>query len=202
MDDTVNDPEPPRQDTGTADQPAVDRPRRNFLAEAVAIVIGAVITLIPFVFGMVVFLHPLLRRKEKKGSEGFIRITTLDSVPDDGVPRQFPVIADRVDAWNYLPNELIGAVYVRRKAGEMMVQVFNVICPHAGCFVNHSAHRQAYHCPCHHSLFSFDGHAEANSPSPRDLDPMEVDRERLEKTGEVWIKFVNYLTGKAQRIPK
>ena len=62
-------------------------------------------------------------------------ITTLDTLPKDGTPQKFAIIAGRVDAWNKLPNAPIGAIYLRR-VGEKGVEAINVVCPHAGCFVD------------------------------------------------------------------
>ena len=117
---------------------ASGEPRRNFLVEAAAMVVGGILMLFPLASGMLVFLDPVLRKK-KAGDSGLVRVATLDSVPDDGIPRSFPVIASRQDAWNYFPNEPVGAVYIRRQPGEKEVQVFNVICPHLGCFVGFRA---------------------------------------------------------------
>ncbi|MEX0979346.1 MAG: hypothetical protein WDZ48_10860, partial [Pirellulales bacterium] len=79
-----------------AAQDAIDR--RGFLARTGAVVIGALVVLVPSASGLAVFLDPL-RRKNGNGGK-FLRVATLDSVPDDGVVRQFPVIAEHVDAWN------------------------------------------------------------------------------------------------------
>ena len=66
---------------------------------------------------------------------GLTRVTTLDSIPNDGLPRKFPIIASRTDAWNKFPDAPIGAIYLRR-TGEKKVEALNVVCPHAGCFVD------------------------------------------------------------------
>ena len=42
-------------------------------------------------------------------------------------------------------------------AEENGVQAFNVVCPHAGCFVRFNAERNQYVCPCHNSAFELDG---------------------------------------------
>ena len=60
------------------------------------------------------FFDPL-RRSRALGK--LIPVAPLDAVPDDGIPHEFPVVAERVDAWNR-SLEPIGAVYLRRKAGE------------------------------------------------------------------------------------
>jgi len=95
--------------------------RRSMLGIAAA-TIGAVVGLVPLAAGLMVFLDPLLRKKQKPlayresnaGNNSMIRVATLDELPEDGIPRRFPVIADRVDAWNFTPAQRIGAVWIRR----------------------------------------------------------------------------------------
>lgn len=180
---------------GTADVPQ----RRNFLTAAVAGTVGFVLSLFPVAVGAVVFLDPLLGKKKRKSKS--IRVATLDSLPADGTPVRVPVMSDLVDAWTRQANQPIGAVYLRRI--EDQVIAFNAICPHAGCFVNFAADRNLFQCPCHTSSFDLQGNRESgHSPSPRDMDTLEVDQEKLSETGEVWIEFVNYYPGKAERIAK
>ena len=109
------------------------------------------------------------------------------------------VIADRQDAWNLFPKEPIGAVYLR-KTDKGEVIAFNVICPHLGCAVDYSNSSKSFKCPCHDSSFTLDG-APSNSIPPRGMDTLEVDPARL-KQGEVWVKFENFRTGEAHKVPK
>src|SRR5438309_4689223 len=44
----------------------------------------------------------------------------------------------------------LGAVYLRRTP-DGKLQAFNVVCPHAGCFVDFLPERGMYLCPCHNS---------------------------------------------------
>ncbi|MHC4942318.1 MAG: QcrA and Rieske domain-containing protein [Planctomycetota bacterium] len=165
--------------------------RRNFLKKLLAGVVGFILVLSPFLSGLLVFLDPL-RRKSK--STGFLRVAVLDSVPADGMARRFPVIAERTDAWNRYLNEPIGAVYLYRTQGAEDVLAFNAICPHAGCSVDFNMEAREFRCPCHNSRFTSEGVRldPGASPSPRDLDRLEVDSARL-KQGEVWIEFKNFL---------
>jgi menaquinol-cytochrome c reductase iron-sulfur subunit len=164
-----------------------------------ATIIGAFIGIVPFAAGLATFLDPLLRRK-KGGESGDgpkpLRVASLDALPADGTPVQVPVIADLTDAWNREANQPIGAVYLRREGDN--VTCFNAICPHAGCFVGYAADRHVFQCPCHTSSFQLDGHRIMPSPSPRDMDDLSVDPEKL-KSGEVWVQFVNYYPGKEHR---
>ncbi len=177
------------------DQPhAADR--RDFLARSLAVAAGGVVGAAPVAAGVCVFLDPLNRAS---GLGDWVRVTTLNSLPADGVPRQFPVISDRADAWNRYPQEPIGAVYLAR-SGSDEVSCFNAVCPHAGCFVDARPAAQQFRCPCHDSAFEFNGRRVGpDCPSPRDLDSLEVDATRL-AAGEVWVRFQNYRAGKAEKI--
>jgi len=171
-------------------------PRRNFLVEFWAIAIGGLVGAFPFLTGLVVFLDPL--RKASANVE-FVKIARLDSVPDDGVPRQFPVVKPQKDAWTYSPNERVGAVFLRREAGSEKVEAFNVVCPHAGCFVGFDKTSNVFQCPCHTSSFNMDGSIISPSPSPRGMD--KFDDTKVED-GWVLVPFVNYITGKHEKIEK
>jgi menaquinol-cytochrome c reductase iron-sulfur subunit len=180
--------------------------RRNVLAGAAALIIGGLVGLVPFGAGLLVLLDPILKRKASAGSgegtEGesrpYRRVATLETLPE-GVPVQVPVIADLTDAWNREPNQPVGAVYLRRNGNS--VECFNAICPHAGCFVAYAADRKVFQCPCHTSSFQLDGTRILPSPSPRDMDALKVDPLKL-KNGEVWVEFVNYYPGHAEREAK
>jgi quinol---cytochrome c reductase iron-sulfur subunit, bacillus type len=184
-------------------QPDTHRPpieRRSFLTRAAAVILGGIAALFPFAVGLFTFADPLRRRANGEG-DGFIRIASLSAVPDDGVPQQFPVVADRVDAWSRLPNEAIGVVYLVRKPGQETPTAFNAICPHAGCFVTHSATRNLFQCPCHNSAFTLDGSIIQPSPSPRDMDELTCAIRQAGANKEVWVKFQNYLAGRQDQIP-
>jgi menaquinol-cytochrome c reductase iron-sulfur subunit len=174
--------------------------RRSFITRAAAAVLGGIAALFPFAVGLFTFADPLRRRATGEG-DGFIRIAPLSAVPDDGTPQQFAVVADRVDAWNRLPNEAIGVVYLVRKPDQETPTAFNAICPHAGCFVTHSANRNLFQCPCHNSAFALDGSIIQPSPSPRVMDKLECAIREAGGDKEVWVKFQNYLAGRQDQIP-
>lgn len=181
--------------TGKPQEP----PRRNFMLAFAAGAIGTLIALFPFGAGLLTFLDPVLRKKPPSEKGKLLRVGLVDNVPADGTPVQVPVIADLTDGWNRESNQPIGAVYLRRDGGKVIA--FNAICPHAGCFVGFDGGRGCFQCPCHTSSFALDGAVMHPSPSPRDMDPLEIDQEKL-KEGEVWIYFQNYYPGKAEREPK
>jgi menaquinol-cytochrome c reductase iron-sulfur subunit len=168
--------------------------RRDFLLKAAAVGIGAVTTLVPAGAGLATFLDPL-RHKAKAGA--FLRVATLASLPEDGTPRQYPVVSERTDAWNKFPQVRVGAIYLR-KTGAKEVLAINVVCPHAGCFVNYQPDHKQYLCPCHNSSFALDGSIkDQSSPSPRPLDALEV---KIDADGAVWVKFENYRPGVHEKV--
>jgi Rieske Fe-S protein len=169
--------------------------RRGFFKKAACHVLGAILTLIPFGAGLAVWLDPARR---KATGDQVVRVANLSALPDDGVPRKFAVLASRVDAWNRSPETAIGAVYLRREKGAKP-RAFNVVCPHAGCFVDYLAARDGYLCPCHNSTFALDGKInDPKSPAPRGLDELEVE---VRNETELWVKFRNYRAGVSEQIP-
>lgn len=196
--------ENPSEPLAGQSQPAADEPaccgenRRGFIAQAIALVVGTVTIVVPAVVGIVAFLNPL-RQRSQAGMA--VRLTTLDVLPEDGTPRKFPIIADRVDAWNRFPNEPIGAVYLRR-SGAKAVEAIQVTCPHAGCKVKFEATADGgkFFCPCHGASFDLSGkRLDATSPSPRDLDTLDVE---IRDAGDVWVKFQDFQTGTSAKVAK
>jgi menaquinol-cytochrome c reductase iron-sulfur subunit len=169
--------------------------RRGFLKAALSVIIGAVIGLVPLISGLIVYLDPLRR---KSSAAGAVRVASLDALPADGIPRKFQVLATRVDAWNKFPDVPIGAVYLRRTP-DNKVEALNVVCPHAGCFVDFVPDKAKYHCPCHNSSFTVAGKIDdPASPSPRGLDSLEV---QVRDGKEIWVNFQNFQAGRAEKIP-
>jgi menaquinol-cytochrome c reductase iron-sulfur subunit len=172
--------------------------RRSFFARAAAVAIGALITLFPLAAGLFVFADPLRRGA---AGPGFIKLTNLDWVPGDGVPRAFPVVASCIDAWTCFPSEPIGAVFVRRKQGDAKLEVFQTTCPHAGCMLDYSASGDDFKCPCHNSAFQLDGQLDYG-PSPRPMDSLAYEIRDNHGVKEVWVKFETFHTGIAEKIAK
>jgi menaquinol-cytochrome c reductase iron-sulfur subunit len=169
--------------------------RRNFLKKIFAAGVSGLIGLVPLAAGLAVFLDPLRR---KASAAEAVRVTTLDALPDDGVPRQFPVVARSSDAWSKSASARVGAVYLRRTA-DGGVQALNVVCPHAGCFVDFLAERNGFLCPCHNSSFALDGKiADPASPAARAMDSLPVE---VRNGNEVWVTFQNFQAGRAEKVP-
>lgn len=192
------------------DSPLADPPpteRRSFLTSAAAIVVGAIVAIFPFAAGLGVLFDPLRRRG--KGAAGvdsedavqFVRIGPLDVLPADGVPHQFVLTDDVVDAWTRSPAQRVGTAFLMRtdaKAGPQ-ITAFSSVCPHLGCAVDFNAPAGEFECPCHASAFAKDG-AKLFGPSLRGLDPLAV---KLVDTGgqqEIWVERARFRTGISERI--
>jgi menaquinol-cytochrome c reductase iron-sulfur subunit len=171
--------------------------RRGFLEKAAAVSCGAIALATPVAAGVAAFLNPL--RQKSPGGE-FMRLASLDAIPEDGTPLKVPVIADRTDAWSRFPKESIGAVFLSRPGGKAKgdVTALQVICPHAGCSINFDVSGHKYFCPCHAASFDLAGvRTDATSPSPRNMDSLEVE---IRNKNEVWVKFQTFGVGTAQKV--
>lgn len=171
--------------------------RRRFLTKLLALVFGSVAGLVPVGAGLRVFTSPLTMRSNG-AQDNAVHVTNLELLPDDGVPRKFPVVADRRDAFSLYPHVPVGAVYLRR-AKDQTVTALNVACPHAGCFVDYIPKNNRYFCPCHGSSFELTGAInDPASPSPRGMDALEVE---VRNNSEVWVKFQNFEAGHKGKTP-
>ena len=178
---------------------APGEPRRDFISQALAVVIGTGVVVPPLAAGVVMFLDPVLRKDAALAS---IRIAPLAAVPDDGVPRPFAVLADCRDAWTTQLDQPIGKVYLRRQPGSDKVQAFNATCPHAGCMVDFKPERNQFQCPCHTSAFEIDGARVMPCVSPRDLDDLKCEVRSDGGEPSVYVEFVNFYSGMHEKKPK
>lgn len=96
-----------------------------------------------------------------------------------GVPKRVAIVGDEVDAWTRAPKRKLGSVWLHRTS-EREVKAFTATCPHLGCavdVVNDAAGKPiGYNCPCHDSNFDLGGNR-GEGPSPRGLDPLQVELE-------------------------
>jgi Rieske Fe-S protein len=169
--------------------------RRTFFKKGLAVSVACVAALVPIVTGVTVLLAPLRRRFKDNGL--LIRIAPLAALPADGVPRKFTVVSDRTDGWNKYLDVPVGAIYLRR-TGPQAIEALNVVCPHAGGFIDYHAESQCFICPLHDSQFTLDGSIrKPRSPSPRAMDSLPVEI----RGQEIWVRFENFRTGVAQKIP-
>jgi Rieske Fe-S protein len=178
--------------------------RRSFLTKLGAISVGTIVAVFPFAAGWGVAISPLNRKKddssEGHADDGFVRVCPLDSLPADGVPHAFVVIADVVDAWTRAVNQRIGEVYLTRTDvdGKPKITAFTATCPHLGCAVEFNGAESRYECPCHASAFAKDG-ARLFGPSLRGLDQLDVLNKDNGGAPEVWVRYERFRTGIAER---
>jgi menaquinol-cytochrome c reductase iron-sulfur subunit len=182
---------------------APEPPRRGFFRKLLAMAVGGIVVAVPAAAGLAVFLDPVRKARKQGGSAAdFIPVAPLNAVPADGRPAKFQVIADRSDAWNRYKNVPLGAVYVKRTAagpgGDPAVRAWNVVCPHAGCFVDVAADGRSFRCPCHNSGFSETGAQLPGCVSPRPMDELPVDPDAL-KRGLVKVQFQNFVAGTGEK---
>lgn len=175
-------------------QPGEDR--RSFLAKMAGVTAGSlllVLASLPFVPGLITFLDPIIRKRG--GRSGLVKVATLAQIPADGVPRKFPIIAEKIDAWTKSVTE-VGVVYLRRENEKDPPTAFQAACPHAGCFVSYALPK--FRCPCHNSYFTVEGAREnpESCPSPRDLDTLVVEV----RGDEVWVDYKNFVAGIAEKV--
>ena len=166
-----------------------DVPRRGFFSKAAAVVVGSVVGAVPAIASLGFIFGPLIKRDGGiVGSrDGFMPLGVgSDALPADGTPQSFKVVANKVDAWNYFPDQEIGSVWLR-KTPEGEIVAFNTICPHLGCSVDYRGAQQDFYCPCHFSSFNLDGEKQ-NSIPPRDMDGLKV----KEIDGKIWVEYKKF----------
>jgi Rieske Fe-S protein len=168
--------------------------RRGFFKGAATVVLGVAAILAPIGAAVNLLFDPLKRKSP--AAANLVRVASLSSVPADGIPRKFAIVADRTDAWNKFPNTPIGAVYLRR-TDDKTIEAFNVVCPHAGGFIDYNTQNKCFLCPLHNSSFALDGSIkDPSSPSPRPMDSLKVEV----RDGEIWVAFKNFLAGTREKI--
>lgn len=179
--------------SGSEESPLTGRPRRSLTRRMVTGVLGLLAVGGPLATGLAAFFTPL----GKKGKQAqYLPVTSLDALPDDGMPHRFPVLSDKTNAWTTERNVPIGSVYLKRTGKKVIA--WNSICPHLGCEVDAWANG-TFRCPCHNSSFAADGSLLPNSVSPRALDTLEVDEAALAK-GEVRVKYQKFVASTHQKI--
>jgi quinol---cytochrome c reductase iron-sulfur subunit, bacillus type len=192
------------------DSPIAERQpsdRRSFLTSATAILIGGIVAVFPFAVGLGVLFDPLRRRAKgigaKDSADGvrFVRVGPLDVLPADGVPHQFALTDDVVDAWTRSPAQRIGTAFLTRTntADGPKVTAFSSVCPHLGCAVDYNPSKGEYDCPCHASAFAKDG-KKLFGPSLRGLDPLAVKIVDDGGRQEIWVEQARFRAGIAERI--
>jgi quinol---cytochrome c reductase iron-sulfur subunit, bacillus type len=196
-------------DSQRASSPPDPNPRRSFLASVGALVFGGIATIFPFATGLGVLIDPLRRGRTGQSAESgpgaepkFVRVGPLDLLPEDGIPRQFAVTEDTVDAWTRVLGDRVGTVFLTRASVDkgLAVTAFSSTCPHLGCAVDFNAAARQFECPCHKSAFAKDGQ-KLYGPTLRGLDPLTVKLVDANGQQEIWVAYERFRCGVAERIP-
>jgi Rieske Fe-S protein len=167
-------------------QPAVSD-RRGFMKMVAGLLAAAAGTLaaVP-VLGSA--LSPLLR--PKSAETGFLRAAAVEDL-EPGVPRRVELTGVVVDGWTRAVG-VLGAVWLLKKA-DGTVLALSSFCPHSGCSIGQKT-QTTYTCPCHDSTFQLDGTA-SDGPSPRPMDPLEVQLQGK----EVFVRWRRFKVGVKER---
>jgi Rieske Fe-S protein len=165
------------------------------LAAIAAGTLGLIAGVAAVVPGATTLFLPLFGKKKTEGRK--IRVALLAAIPPDGVPRPFPVIAERVDQWSRYPREKIGEVFLVLDSAGAVPRCFTATCPHLGCAVDFKPQQGEFRCPCHTSAFAVDGSV-ISGPSPRPLDTLEVEV----RDGQVYVDFKKFRSVLDEKVPE
>ena len=170
--------------------------RRWFFVSATQF-LGFLLGLLVAIPGVAFLIDPLRRR----GAESrYRRLPVSLNELEPGVPRAFPIIEERTDAWVKYPAEPVGSVWLVRAAGdEMKVTAFTAECPHLGCAIGLSGDHRSFFCPCHQSAFELDGKPR-NAVPPRGMDQLDVEAIKS-PTDRISVKFERFRTQSPEKIP-
>lgn len=173
---------------------ANDSSRREFLQKVACVGLGGCALLGPVVAGAVIVAHPLL---EKRGNGVLARLALLEDLPVGGAPQLYQVMDEPTHSWLKFPRQAIGSVFLWQPVAGQVV-AFNAACPHVSGPLSYREAEQDFHCPLHDSRFALDGRRLAvESPSPRDLDALEVEI----RDQEVWVHFQRFIPNTTEKIP-
>jgi Rieske Fe-S protein len=189
-------------------------PRRRDFLRIGSLLIGSLSALVLAVPGAAFVLSPLIRGKDRGPSksnpdaptttagDGFTPLARFaDLVPN--VPRSFPVVEARLDAWVKYPAEPIGLVWLVRQpeGAKEPVLALSAECPHLACSISLAPDGAGFFCPCHTSSFALDG-ARQNAVPPRGMDRLEVAPfDPADPAAWVSVRYVRFRTMIEEAIP-
>ncbi len=194
----------PLNGDGLATAAPAQSSRRRFF-EVGTKVLGGLIGLGLAIPGVAYLIDPL-RRKDGPSALRALPVTLAELQVD--VPRQFPIVEARSDAWVQYPAEPVGSVWLVKQpegAAEPVV-AFTSECPHLGCAINLNADGRSFLCPCHTSAFKLDGER-MNKVPPRSMDRLEVEVPktadgRFDTAARIRVKFERFRAQSEEKIPR
>ena len=171
-----------------------DSTRRDFLQRVACVGLGGCALMGPVVASAVVVAHPLI---ERRPGGLMVRLAGLADLAVGGPPQLYQVLDEPTEAWLKFSRRAIGSVFLMRVA-ESEVRAFNAACPHVSGPITWREEAKDFYCPLHESRFSPEGERlAANSPSPRNMDSLDVDL----RGEEIWVRFQNFTPNTAEKKP-
>jgi menaquinol-cytochrome c reductase iron-sulfur subunit len=159
----------------------------------------------------------LIDPRNRPSSGGVYKPAARLSELEENVPKAAVIRDVRRDAWTLHQNDVIGRVWLIRRAennedGLPKIDAYTTICPHLGGPINFNATTQCFVCPLHGATFDLlctrvlakPSDPGWTNPAPRDMDSLEVQLEREQETGDfiIKVKYENFVQGKEQKVRK
>lgn len=188
-------------DPTPSDPATTSEPSRRGALKLLGVLLTAAIGLVLAVPGVGFLLTPLLGGRGGKAG-GFTPLARFEDL-EVGVPRAFPVIESRRDAWVRYPAEPVGTVWLVRQpeGAEVPVLALSAECPHLACAVVLGPDGREFFCPCHTSAFNLKGER-LNKVPPRGMDRLEVEPFDPKQSGAlVRVRFRRFRTMTEETIP-
>jgi Rieske Fe-S protein len=172
--------------------PNTEKARRA--SALLATVLIVILLLFPAVVGTWFFLNPVLQAGTGP-TFVWVEVAGLAELPDDGVAHQFVLRLPFRDAWSrrVVPGT---PVYLTRSPGTDRVTALSALDPHCGCEIRYDEPSKSFRDSCHGGLFNATGARLPHSVSPRDLDPLDVQR----RGDTIWVKYQEFQPASEQRI--
>ena len=172
-------------------------PRRTFLTW----MIHSLSAVFAAVLGFPAIAYLIDARNRKVPDSSFKTVAKLSELVVDD-PKQFVIRNERRDAWTLHPNDIIGRVWLVRRAGDK-VEAFTTICPHLGCSINFDDPTKSFICPCHGGTWDDKGNKVelpmATNPAPRAMDSLEC---KIDAQGSVLVEYKNFYPGHEEKTAK
>lgn len=169
--------------------PVEDDSRRMFLKLGVH-GLGAGVAAVTVAPAIAYLAFPL-NHETTTGASGFIPAARADRFKE-GEPVKVDLVSDKMDAWNRIEQIKIGSAWVLKQGGKLVA--FSSVCPHLGCPIDCDTNDHKFKCPCHRSVFNYQGKVESG-PAPRPMDELEV----KEVNGVLAIRYQRFKQGAEEK---
>jgi Rieske Fe-S protein len=133
--------------------------RRRWLRGVIAVIIGAISSVVAVVAGGAVLAPGFAGRRERWVPAGRLRDLSED------VPTPVTVRVPREDGYYEAIDQQV-VFLIKSASGD--VRALSSTCTHLGCRVSYDPVKQVLKCPCHGGTFTAEGHV-IGGPPPRPL---------------------------------